>query len=314
MNLRPLGNTGLYVSEISLGTAELGLDFGFKGSANGSRPDRRDAIKLIHRALDAGINCFDTARAYGTSEEVIGEALKEVTSKPIIVSKVLLSDNAFETVCSLRREINDSVETSLTALGVDAIDVVLTHNTSLRSLNSDEVMETLLECQRNGKIRFFGSSCYADEMPRAVLSHPTNRVMQVPFNLLDQKMSEEVFQEAVDGGVGVFARSIYLRGVLTPQVHTLPVRLAPLKQASLRALDLVGQEVKTLAELAIRFCLSFSGISSVLIGVKSLEELESNLADAANGSLSSDSITQLKQVSFGKDPIVDTRTWQDLII
>ena len=55
MNLRPLGNTGLYVSEISLGTAELGLDFGFKGSANGSRPDRRDAIKLIHRALDAGI-------------------------------------------------------------------------------------------------------------------------------------------------------------------------------------------------------------------------------------------------------------------
>ena len=260
-----------------------------------------------------GSNCRDTARAYGTSEEVIGEALKAVTSTPIIVSKVLLSDNAFETVGSLRREISDSVETSLRHL-VLTPDVVLTHNTSLRSLNCDEIIDTLLECQRNGKIRFFGSSCYADEMPRAVLSHPTNRVMQVPFNLLDQKMGGEVFQEAVAGGVGVFARSIYLRGVLTPQVHTLPDRLAPLKQASLRALDLVGQEVKTLAELAIRFCLSFSGISSVLIGVKSLEELESNLADAANGGLSSDSITQLKQVSFGWDPIVDTRTWQDLII
>ncbi len=314
MNLRPLGNTGLYVSEISLGTAELGLDFGFKGSANGSRPDRRDAIRLIHRALDAGINCLDTARAYGTSEEVIGEALKGVTSKPIMVSKVLLSDNSFDTVGSLRREINDSIETSLTALGVEALDVILTHNTSLRSLNSEEVTETLLDCQRNGKIRFFGSSCYADEIPRAVLSHSANRVMQVPFNLLDQKMSEEIFEDAVAAGVGIFARSIYLRGVLTPQIYTLPDRLAPLKQASLRALDLIGNEVNSLAELAIRFCLSFSGITSVLIGVKTVEELESNLADAAKGSLSSDSIAQLNPISFSSDPIVDTRTWQDLII
>jgi aryl-alcohol dehydrogenase-like predicted oxidoreductase len=279
----------------------------------GTHPLLED-FKLIHRALDAGINCLDTARAYGTSEEVIGEALRGLSPKPIIVSKVLLSDNAFDTVGSLRREIKESVEKSLKALGVDTLDVVLTHNTSLRSLNSQEVIDTLRECQQNGKIRFFGSSCYADEIPRAVLSHPANRVMQVPFNLLDQKMNEGVFQDAVAGGVGIFARSIYLRGVLTPQVHTLPDRLAPLKQASLRALDLVGQEVKTLAELAIRFCLSFSGISSVLIGVKTVEELESNLTDAAKGSLSGDALTQLRQISFGRNPIVDTRTWQDLII
>ena len=87
----------LRVSSISLGTAELGLDFGFKGTANGQRPEQNQAIKLIHRALDSGINCLDTARAYGTSEAVIGAALKEVSAKPVIVSKVLLPDDSFET-------------------------------------------------------------------------------------------------------------------------------------------------------------------------------------------------------------------------
>lgn len=315
MRYKLLGNTGLRISSISLGTAELGLDYGFKNATNGSRPDRKDAIKLIHRALDAGINCLDTARAYGTSEEIIGAALNEVSASPTIVSKVLLPDHFSSGISGpLRREIMSSIETSLQLLGVDTLDVLLIHNTSHKALQSEEVKEALMESRKQGKIRFFGASCYADDLPASVLSYPDYRVVQAPFNLLDQKMNAGFFEDAVKNGVGVFARSIYLRGVLTPQVDLLPERLFPLKEAALRALKVAGSEVKSLSELALRFCLSLEVISSVLIGVKTVSELESNLADAEKGALPEELMIQLRDIDFGVNPIVDTRTWEDIVI
>jgi aryl-alcohol dehydrogenase-like predicted oxidoreductase len=124
----------------------------------------------------------------------------------------------------------------------------------------------------------------------------------------------EFFHEARNKGVGVFARSIYLRGLLTRQVHTVPARLGPLKDAALNALAIAGAEVQSLSELAIRFCLSFDIINSVLIGVTDSAELKSNLADAEKGPLPDQLLSKLKVTSFGQDPIVDTRTWQDVIV
>ena len=89
MRLRKLGNTGLTASEVSLGTAEIGLDYGFKGSPQYARPSVQDSIRLIRRAVDRGINWLDTARAYGNSEEVIGQALKDASPRPRISSKVI---------------------------------------------------------------------------------------------------------------------------------------------------------------------------------------------------------------------------------
>ena len=92
MRLRKLGNSGLTASEVSLGTAEIGLDYGFKGSPQYSRPAVRDSIRLIHRCVDRGINWLDTARAYGDSEEVIGRALKDLSPRPRISSKVIFEN------------------------------------------------------------------------------------------------------------------------------------------------------------------------------------------------------------------------------
>ena len=313
MQYRMLGDTGLRISSISLGTAELGMDYGFRGATNGARPDPKEGIRLIHKALDAGINCLDTAPSYGNSEIVIGEALKQTSVTPTIVSKVLLpniSDN--ETTNS--KEISSSIESSLQSLGIETLDILLIHNTSVNALKSEEVRTALQDAKQQGKVRFIGASCYADDLPAEVLSYPDFRVMQVPFNLLDQKMAAGFFQAALTNGIGVFARSIYLRGVLTPQVNCLPERLLPLKAAAFKALEIAGDEVRGLSELALRFSLSFSGVSSVLIGVKNVSELESNLADAERGVLSAELLTQLRTVDLGVSPMVDTRTWQDVII
>jgi aryl-alcohol dehydrogenase-like predicted oxidoreductase len=89
--------------------------------------------------------------------------------------------------------------------------------------------------------------------------------------------------------------------------------LAPLKSHALQALAVLGREVTSLAEAALRFCLSLSAVSSVVIGVKSVAELEANLADASQGPLPEELMPQLKALSFEDDPIVDTRNWHDLI-
>jgi aryl-alcohol dehydrogenase-like predicted oxidoreductase len=313
MQYRMLGDTGLRISSISLGTAELGMDYGFRGATNGARPDLKEGIRLIHKALDAGINCLDTAPSYGNSEIVIGEALKQTSVTPTIVSKVLLP-NISDNGTTNSKEISSSIESSLQSLGIETLDILLIHNTSVNALKSEEVRTALQDAKQQGKVRFIGASCYADDLPAEVLSYPDFRVMQVPFNLLDQKMAAGFFQAALTNGIGVFARSIYLRGVLTPQVNCLPERLLPLKAAAFKALEIAGDEVRGLSELALRFSLSFSGVSSVLIGVKNVSELESNLADAERGVLSAELLTQLRTVDLGVSPMVDTRTWQDVII
>jgi aryl-alcohol dehydrogenase-like predicted oxidoreductase len=314
MRYRSLGDTGLKVSEISLGTAEIGLDYGFKGTADYGKPDAKTSIRLLHSALDHGINLIDTARAYGNSEEVIGQAFEGMTSPPHIASKVFLSkDAAQKTFSALHEEIFTSIEASLRALRLETLDLLLIHNTALEHLRRTEILACLGEAQQQGKVRFLGASCYGEEAPLAVLKESSFRALQVPFNVLDQTMNHQVFPGAAAQQVGIFVRSAYLRGVLTSQVHSIPERLAPLRSRALQVLAVLDHEVSSLAEAALRFCLSLSTVSSVVIGVKSVAELEGNLADASRGVLPEELMPPLQALSFGDDPIVDTRNWQDLI-
>jgi len=314
MRYRSLGDTGLKVSEISLGTAEIGLDYGFKGTADYGKPDAKASIRLLHSALDHGINLIDTARAYGNSEEVIGQAFEGMTSPPYIASKVFLSkDAAQKTFSALHEEIFTSIEASLRALRLETLDLLLIHNTALEHLRRTEILACLGEAQQQGKVRFLGASCYGEEAPLAVLKESSFRALQVPFNVLDQTMNHQVFPEAAAQQVGIFVRSAYLRGVLTSQVHSIPERLAPLRSRALQVLAVLDHEVSSLAEAALRFCLSLSTVSSVVIGVKSVAELEGNLADASRGVLPEELMPPLQALSFGDDPIVDPRNWQDLI-
>jgi len=110
------------------------------------------------------------------------------------------------------------------------------------------------------------------------------RVLQVPFNVLDQILSEEIFPDAARQGVGIFIRSAFLKGVLTSQINTIvPVQLSPLREAALSALEYLDEEVSNLAEVALHFCLSFGEILSIIIGVRSIDELETNLAALDKG-------------------------------
>lgn len=314
MRLRKLGKTGLTASEVSLGTAEIGLDYGFKGSPQYSRPSRQDSIRLIRRAVDRGINWLDTARAYGDSEEVIGRALKDLSPGPRISSKVIFDCPVSEMdAAAQRNQVFQSIESSLRALQVDAIDLLYIHNATEKLLKETTIRDSLEEARSQGKIVLAGATCYAEQDALATLKDPLFQVLQVPFSLLNQKMRQRVFPEAARKGVGVFVRSVFLRGVLTPQIDFLPERLAPLRKQASKILQVLGSEVDGLAEAAVRFCLSLPEISSVLMGLKNEAELESNVSGLSRGPLPEGMMPALAGLALSDPDLVDPTRWQDLI-
>jgi aryl-alcohol dehydrogenase-like predicted oxidoreductase len=324
MKYKPLGDTGLEVSEISLGTVELGLDYGFPGTAHFQKPTTQEAVRLLHRAVDSGINLIDTARIYGDAEEIIGIALQEMTHRPYVASKVVIpADPGYAGPFpapprrnmgfkQLRHEIMGSIETSLNALHVDTIDLMLIHNTTVEALKCEDILSCFEEARQQGKIRFIGASTYGEVAPLEVLKNRIFQALQVPFNLLDQKMVNQVFPQAAQQKVGILVRSAFLKGVLTDQVNNTPKRLAPLRKAALGVLKVLGEEVSNLAEVALRFCLSFTKVSSVIVGVRSIPELESNLAALNQSPFPPDTLRRLRDFSIDDEKLVTPTHW-DLI-
>jgi 1-deoxyxylulose-5-phosphate synthase len=308
MKTRPLGTTGLVVSEIALGTVELGMDYGFRGSAtHWQRPGQAEALALMRRAMEAGITLFDTARAYGDAEQVIGRALPELPARPILASKVQIAPQTTEA------DFFASLHTSLRALGVDTIDILQIHNTPLPLLDRGEIFDWFETARHDGKIRCGGASFYEEPAARKALRTPVLAALQVPFNLLDQKWSGTLLPEAQSAGRGILVRSAFLRGVLTGQVRTLDPRLDRLRDAALRAAVLAGIAPDGLAELALRFCCSTPGVSSVILGMRSVAELEVNVAAADKGPLDPAVLSALRSVSLGDDPLLNPGNWQGLI-
>jgi 1-deoxyxylulose-5-phosphate synthase len=315
MNYRFLGRTGLEVSEIALGTVELGMDYGFRGSAHYQKPPTQEAVRILHQAIESGINLIDTARVYGPSEQIIGEAFKDMSHRPYIAGKVLVPERGQQFTASGRRteEVLKSIETSLKALQVDTIDLMLIHNATRQSLADEEMLSCLDLAREQGKIRFLGASTYKREDSLEVLKNGRFEVLEVPLNVLDQRMVAEVLPEASQRGVGVLARSAFLRGVLTPQIETLPERLNPLREAAFAALKTVGAPKANITDMALRFCLGFSEVSTVIICVRSSAELQSNLAAAIRGPYPPETRKELRRVSVADEKLIDPSYWQDLI-
>lgn len=308
-----LGNA-FEVSRLTLGTVELGLDYGFRGSAHYQKPDPNEAVRIVHCALDLGVNLIDTARGYGSSEELIGRALRKRSgAAPLIASKVVIPERQADDPGSMQRAIRDSVETSLRFLRIETIDLLHIHNTSLSILADEEVLRILENLRHEGKVRFLGVSCDDEDVCLAALEKSSFRSIQTPFNLLNQRLLSNVAPLAAQRGVGILVRSAFLRGILTDSVAETPTQLSDLKSAALDIWSQFEGEVGSLSELALRFCLSFPEVSSVVVGVRSVAEMEANARDADRGKLSASQIQKLRKAGPANHVPADPRKWQELI-
>jgi aryl-alcohol dehydrogenase-like predicted oxidoreductase len=299
MEHRPLGRTGVSVSKLCLGA----MMFGAWGE-----PDHDESIRIIHAALDAGLDFIDTADVYsqGESEEIVGKALAGGRRDDVVVATKFwgqMGDGANRRGAS-RRWIFQEVENSLRRLDTDWIDLYQVHRPT-PDTDLEETLGALTDLVRQGKIRYFGHSTYpASLIVEAQATARERRLQrfvteQPPYSMLVRGIEAEVLPVCERYGMGVLPWSPLAGGWLSgryrkdgdapasTRASRLPQRYdlsLPVNQRKLEAADALGRLADeaglTLIQLAIAFVLNHPAITSPIIGPRTMEHLESQLAAA----------------------------------
>lgn len=299
MRYRTLGATGLRVSEIGFGT--WGLGGNTRGAVAYGPTNDEESKKALRHAFERGVTFFDTADFYGFghSEEVLGAGLSGIRSQAIIATKAGMLDAAGAQDFSpahMRR----ALEQSLRRLGTDYIDLYQLHSPPISLIEEDDAIIGCLETlQREGKIRAFGVSVRSPE-DGLVAAKLGFKCLQVNFNLLDQRAAEiGLFDLCLERGIGVIGRTPLCFGFLTGHYSSRDKfdatdhrnRWKPAQRDKwagayplfLSALRDPGQQ--TPAHIALRFCLSFPAISSVIPGMLTTAHVDDNTRASELGGL-----------------------------
>lgn len=300
MRTRTLGRTGIEVSELALG----GL---FLSTEAGAFERARDAVL---RAVALGVNYVDTAPAYGDSEEVVGRILADVAAPVILSTKLGGRPKPFN--ARDRDGLRRSVDESLRLLHRDVLDIVFIHEAdrpeqydwwSDPDRYGGPVMDLLNELRAAGVVRYIGiGGTTAYEMANLIRSGSFDIVLTAfNYSLLWREAEREIFPAAVERGMGVVVGSPLQQGALA-QRYDDEVRsarwLSPPRRAQFQALyELVDQTGLSLPELALRFVLSNSAISCVLMGARSADEVERNVQAWEHGSLPRPLLDRLDEIA-----------------
>jgi aryl-alcohol dehydrogenase-like predicted oxidoreductase len=297
MEYRPFGQTGITVSAIGFGCWEIGGTYG--------PIDRAQFDHAVHRALEAGITCYDTAEAYGmgVSEQALGRALGARRNDVCLVTKVGVGyPEAPNRRDSSRARIMGSLEQSLRNLGTDHADVYLVHwpDTNTRF---EETFRALDDIVRSGKACYVGVSNFRLSQLKECMQLRRIDVVQYGWNMFDRRMQREIFPWCMANGVGVMAYGSLayglLTGAFTPDIEFDELDWRSKRGAlgslnlfrtmfgpdhfprNLRAVEelmpLAAKYGKSLPQFALRWTLSQPAIATGLVGFRRSEEVSENL-------------------------------------
>lgn len=328
MQYRQLGRAGLKVSELCLGTMTLGSDFLTIAEVGQSEADR-----MVARAVEAGINFFDTADSYsfGESEEILGHALKRAPisrDQAVIATKVRspMSQAAAQgsgdvnNVGLSRKHILASCEASLRRLGLDYIDLYQVHGWDIRT-PIEETLRALDDLVRQGKVCYLGCSNWpARHLARALTLSELSAMerfvsLQAYYSLAGRDLEHELLPLAHEMGLGVLPWSPLAGGYLSGKFR----REQKMPQEARRsrfdfppvdsrvfdavdALEMVADEIDaSIPQVALAWLLAQEAVSSVIIGARNLEQLKENLG-STRLTLSTEQIARLA-ASTAPEPI-----------
>jgi aryl-alcohol dehydrogenase-like predicted oxidoreductase len=294
MEYRLLGRTGVAVSPLCLGA----MMFGPWGN-----DDRADAIRIIHRALDAGINVVDTADVYsgGVSEEIVGDALRGRRDDVVLATKFFIPmDDRPNHGGGSRRWIIREVEASLRRLKTDYIDLYQVHRPS-PTTDVEETLGALTDLVHQGKVRYIGSSSYsASQIVEAQWASRERNLArfvteQPPYSILVRGIEEDILPTTQRYGMGTLVYSPLSGGWLTgrwrkdapgtPTSAARPSARFDMSTAANQRKLAVVEEIALLAErsgmtmieLALAWAINHPGVTSAIIGPRTMEQLESQL-------------------------------------
>lgn len=314
MNQRQLGNTGISISEVAFGGVEIGLPYGIGINSKEDMLAEDKAIELLQTALESGINFFDTARMYGNSENIMGKAFKDRRNKVVIASKcvhLLDTEGKLPPKDKLKGIIEKSLTDSLEALQTDHIDIYMLHQATVEILENDEILKVFLDLKNQGLFKASGVSSYTNEVSKKAIDKGFWNMIQLPFNLMDQRQGE-LFDEARKKGVGIVIRSVLLKGLLSYRGKNLHPALKDVENHIAKYQELLKGTEHTLPALATKFALSFPEVSAVLVGIDKQQYLDEALQTVDGNYLNNTQLEKAKQLAYPDPEFLNLPYWDKM--
>jgi aryl-alcohol dehydrogenase-like predicted oxidoreductase len=311
VHYRRLGRTGLEVSEVGYGAWGIG-----KSQWIGAEDD--ESLKALNRAIDLGLNFIDTALAYGEghSERLVGQVVKERDETVYVATKVPPKNKVWPAPSGLHPDetfpgnhVRECTEQSLKNLGLETIDVQQFHVWHDEWVGEGDWLEAVEDLKGEGKIRSFGVSINDHQPANAVKLIETGVVdtVQVIYNIFDQSPEDELFPACIENDVGVIVRVPFdegaLAGRVTPETtfdeddfrshYFRGERKVEVYERVRTIVSELGVCEEEMAEVALRYVLSHPAVSTVIPGMRSVRNVERNMAVADGGGLSEDQVQRL---------------------
>lgn len=314
MQKRELGKTGIEISEIAFGGVEIGMPYGIGINSSGDMLSEKEAVNLLHLAVDSGINFFDTARMYGNSENIMGKAFNDRRDKVVLATKcrhLLDGDGSLPPDSELREMIEESLQESLEALQTYHVDIFMLHQANLKILENETIAIVFNELKSKGLCRATGVSTYTTGETKKAIDKGCWDMIQLPFNMMDQRQGT-LFQEAYQKGVGIVIRSVLLKGLLSDRGKNLHPALKDVENHISRYGDIIRDTEMGLPALATKFALSFPEISSVLVGIDRKEYLEETLKTANGNYLDPVTFNKAKELAYPDPGFINLPYWDKM--
>ena len=312
MHYRRLGSTDLEVSEVGFGAWGIGKDAWL-----GAEDD--ESIRALHTAIDLGLNFIDTALVYGEghSEMLVGRVVRERDETVYVATKVPPTNREWPARPGLRVEevfpgsyVKECTERSLKNLGLETIDVQQLHVWQDEWVGEGDWIDAVEDLKKEGKIRFFGVSINDHEPENAVKVIEAGLVdtVQVIYNVFDQSPEDELLPMCLERGVGVIVRVPFDEGGLTGRItpdtefeegdfrneYFRGDRKREVYERVQRIAEDLGVEVDEVPGIALRYVLSHPAVSAVIPGMRSVRNVERNVAVADGRGLPEEQVRKLK--------------------
>lgn len=283
------------MSKIVLGTVQFGINYGINNTSGQVMPE--EVVKILPIASENGIHTLDTSFAYGTSEQVLGYALKQTGLQFNIVSKYPKGNIG----------VKETFFQSLQNLGVKSLYGYLIHHFDFFQ-EKPEIFEDMRQLKNEGLIQKIGFSIYNPQQLQYILDHKVQfDLIQFPYNIFDRQF-EPYMPQLVGNGVEIHTRSAFLQGLFFKDTGMLSEKLKPLK----KYLDMLHQYCQqnhiSIEELALGYVTVNSDVKGALIGVDNHLQLESNLK-VASKLLSQDNIDFIKSIDVQEKELLNPVNW-----
>jgi len=286
MQYRPLGNSGISVSEIGFGCMSLGTDH----AAN---------ERLLHQAFDQGINFFDTADLYdkGANETSVGKALKDRRTKLILATKVgnqWRADGSDWDWNPRKDYIKKAVHDSLRRLQTDYLDLYQLHGGTIDD-PIDETIEAFEELVREGHIRHYGISSIRPNTIRNWTDRSKLASVMSQYSLLDRRPEEFILPHLAEKGVGIIVRGAVAKGLLIdkPAKAYLGHSEQDIRQVQLAIQERVSSDLNA-AQIALKFALAQPAVSTIAAGIRTEKQLLENVGASRTADLSPELLAHLR--------------------